>query len=87
MRRWVTNSVVLLGGVLLGGSAVALFSSSAREGLMEFGKSSRRWKAEEPLIAPAPGVIARPLTTSDVPDEVTAWGRLVPERLRGDRRL
>ncbi|MHC5019675.1 MAG: efflux RND transporter periplasmic adaptor subunit, partial [Planctomycetota bacterium] len=80
MRRWVSNSVVLLGGVLLGSGAVALFSETAREGLLNFGKASRRWKAEEPLDAPAPGVIVRPLATSDVPDEVTAWGRLVPDR-------
>jgi RND family efflux transporter MFP subunit len=80
MRRWVSNAVVLLGGVVLGGGVVALFSASAREGLTDFGKGARRWKAEAPLQAPAPGVIVRALAPTDVPDEVTAWGRLVPDR-------
>jgi len=80
MRRWMSNTVVLLGGVLLGGGAVALCSPSAREGLFAFGKEARTWKPEEPLMAPAPGAIARLLVTTNVPDEITAWGRLVPEK-------
>ncbi len=80
MRRWMSNSVVLLGGVMLGGGAVALCSPSVRDGLAAFGKSARRWKAEEPVPAPAPGVVVRTLIATDVPDELVAWGRFVPDR-------
>lgn len=80
MRRWVSNSLLLLGGVVLGSGAAALFSPATRDGLGEFGRMVRRWETEDPVATPAPGVIVRTLATTDVPDEVVAWGRLVADR-------